>query len=154
MSALVRYFEASEDIQGFLAQSNDKLSEIVEKEIGDVVIHFIFVDSEIISEMNKTYRGKEGPTDVLTFVYGDSRDIEEEEQEAQEATSPYAEGYICLDVVRKNAEEFRNSFEKELLTVLVHSILHMAGYDHEYDTTNAAEMFQKQDAYLKDLINE
>ncbi|MDM7321662.1 MAG: rRNA maturation RNAse YbeY, partial [Fervidobacterium sp.] len=34
------------------------------------------------------------------------------------------------------------------------SILHMAGYDHEYDTTNAEEMFQKQEMYLKNLFAE
>jgi probable rRNA maturation factor len=156
LEELLRFFEVPEEVEKILSPYKKKLSEIIEKEIGRVLIHFIFVDTETISEMNMDYRGKEGPTDVLTFVYGNSHEKVENpgEKEFETTTEPYAEGYICLDIVKKNAEEYGNTFEQELLTVVVHSILHMAGYDHEYDTTNAEEMFQKQEMYLKNLFAE
>ncbi len=155
LEELVRFFEVPEEVEEIISSYKEKLSEIVEKEIGKVYIHFVFVDTETISEMNMDYRGKEGPTDVLTFVYGNSNKEVESlgEKEFENTTEPYAEGYICLDIVKKNAEEYNNTFEKELLTVVVHSILHMAGYDHEYDTTNAEEMFKKQEMYLKNLLS-
>ncbi|AFG35203.1 metalloprotein, YbeY/UPF0054 family [Fervidobacterium pennivorans DSM 9078] len=156
MEELLRFFEVPEEVEKILSPYKKKLSEIIEKEIGRVLIHFIFVDTETIAEMNRDYRGKEGPTDVLTFVYGNSHEEVENlgEKAFENTTEPYAEGYICLDIVKKNAEEYNNTFEKELLTVVVHSILHMAGYDHEYDATNAEEMFQKQEMYLRKLLSE
>jgi probable rRNA maturation factor len=156
MDTLISFFEIPEEAEKILKPYEKKLSEIVEKEIGRVSIHFIFVDTETIAEMNRDYRGKEGPTDVLTFVYGNSHEEVENlgEKAFENTTEPYAEGYICLDIVKKNAEEYNNTFEKELLTVVVHSILHMAGYDHEYDATNAEEMFQKQEMYLRKLLSE
>ncbi|WP_448374951.1 rRNA maturation RNase YbeY [Fervidobacterium sp.] len=167
MAATIVFFDVPDELIKLIDNYLNELTKIVEDEIADVKIHFIFVDSQTMAQMNQQYRGKEGPTDVLTFVYEDSYenddldelDVEETQglgkiKESELAEEPYAEGYICLDVVKKNAEELNNTFEKELLTVFVHSILHMAGYDHEYDTTNAQEMFAKQKMYVEKLTNE
>ncbi len=113
------------------------VSNILEVYIGNVNVNFIFVSKHEITQMNEEYRKKEGPTDVLTFVYDE--DI-------------YAESYICLDVVKENAQEFGNTFEKELAEVIIHSTLHMIGYDHEYDKTKADEMFKLQAEYLKNFL--
>ena len=102
----------------------------------DVNVSLIFVDKDEMTKLNHEYRKMNGPTDVLTFVYGDD-DL-------------FAEIFVCEDIVRENAEKFSNTFEKELLTVLIHAALHVAGYDHEYDKTNAELMFKKQDEYLKE----
>lgn len=102
----------------------------------DVNVSLIFVDKDEMTKLNHEYRKMNGPTDVLTFVYSDD-DL-------------FAEIFVCEDVVRENAEKFSNTFEKELLTVLIHAALHVAGYDHEYDKTNAELMFKKQDEYLKE----
>ncbi|MGQ9855137.1 MAG: rRNA maturation RNase YbeY [Fervidobacterium sp.] len=160
MGAILDFFDYPKDLDHFLNSIRQKLCSIVEAEIGEVKINFIFIDVESMSAMNKEYRHKEGPTDVLTFVYSESEfegEIEifesNEEHQLESQEEPYAEGYICLDVVKSNAEEFGNTFEKELITVLVHSVLHMAGYDHEYDTSNAEEMFNKQAEYLKEFEN-
>jgi len=163
MATKIAFFDVPDDIRLLLETYYSRLTEIAQREMGDVRIHFIFIDTETMSQMNQVYRGKEGPTDVLTFVYKDDTENEEFVTEEDEenisdgmevAEEPYAEGYICLDVVKKNAEEFKNTFERELITVLVHSLLHMSGYDHEYDKTNAEEMFAKQDMYVKQLFNE
>ncbi|ACJ75854.1 hypothetical protein H17ap60334_03985 [Thermosipho africanus H17ap60334] len=112
------------------------MDEILKTEIGkDVNVNLVFIDKGEIERLNNQYRNINAPTDVLTFVYGDD-DL-------------YAEIFVCEDVIKENAEKFYNTFEKELLTVLIHAALHVAGYDHEYDTTNAKEMFQKQEEYLK-----
>jgi len=133
-----------------LEKFKDKLNEIVITEIGNVVVQFVFVTKNEISQMNANFRGKEGPTDVLTFVYG--AEPSEVGSDFGEELEPYAESYICATVVEENAREFGNSPEQEMITVLVHSILHMAGYDHEYGDVKAQEMFEKQEKYVLRLL--
>lgn len=168
---MVEFINVPAEIEKFLNTIKPLLEEIVEKEIGSVKVEFIFIDSEEMTKMNNRYRSKEGPTDVLTFIYGSSTEetIQEEinqigEKEPNEISNevgnevseefyiePYAEGYLCIDAIKENAHRFENTFQKELLTVLVHSILHMSGYDHEYNTKNAKEMFKKQDMYVTSI---
>lgn len=143
---MIEFVNTPNEIEKFLNDVKVFLEEIVEKEIGNVNVQFVFIDSDEMSKMNEDYRSKSGPTDVLTFVYGDQNNEEFQEENLIE---PYAEGYLCIDVIKENAQQFENVFQKELLTVLVHSILHMAGFDHEYSTENAEEMFKKQDMYVK-----
>ena len=151
---MVTFENVPSKFENALSTFKPHLESIVSQEIGNVNINFVFLDATTMTELNEEYRKKEGPTDVLTFVYGGSNeDFEEVSDEisklSEEYTSePYAEGYLCIDVIEDNAKDFKNSVEKELLTVLVHSILHMAGYDHEYKDDNAEEMFKKQDDYV------
>lgn len=133
-----------------LEKVKDKLNEIVITEIGNVVVQFVFVTKDEISQMNANFRGKEGPTDVLTFVYG--AEPSEFGSNFEEESEPYAESYICTAVVEENAHKFGNSPEQEMITVLLHSILHMAGYDHEYGDVKAQEMFEKQEKYVLQLL--
>ncbi|MBO8160393.1 MAG: rRNA maturation RNase YbeY [Thermosipho sp. (in: Bacteria)] len=115
------------------------MDEVIKNELSkDVNVGLIVVDKDEMAKLNYEYRKMKGPTDVLTFVYGDE-DL-------------YAEVFICEDVIRDNAIKYSNTFEKELLTVLIHAALHVSGYDHEYDTTKAEEMFKKQDEYLKKYL--
>ena len=83
------------------------------------------VSPEEIKFLNKEYRGNDSVTDVLSFPqYYDLSDIENEEE-------------ICLgdvvindEAVRSQAEEYGHSYERELIYLFVHSILHLLGYDH------------------------
>ncbi|MDK2885594.1 MAG: putative rRNA maturation factor [Thermosipho sp. (in: thermotogales)] len=112
------------------------MDEILKNELKkEVNVGLVFVDRDEIAKLNYEYRKIKEPTDVLTFVYGDD-DL-------------YAEIFVCEDIVKENAEKFSNTFENELLTVLIHAVLHVSGYDHEYDKTNAELMFKKQEEYLK-----
>uniref|UniRef100_A0A7C5YE73 Endoribonuclease YbeY n=1 Tax=Fervidobacterium nodosum TaxID=2424 RepID=A0A7C5YE73_9BACT len=150
---MIEFCDFPESVEGFLKKVKEDLEKIASNEIGDVDIEFAFVDPDTIAKMNTEYRSKEGPTDVLTFVYGYDETEEEIENEVMNTEEPYAEGYLCVDVIKENSEKFNVPFEKELLTVLVHSILHMAGYDHEYSTENAEEMFNKQNKYVEEIWN-
>ncbi|MGC8820150.1 MAG: rRNA maturation RNase YbeY [Fervidobacterium sp.] len=160
---MIYFNEVPSSVEKFLERIKDKLEIIVEKEIGNVDISFVFIDPQLMSEMNMRFRKKEGPTDVLTFIYGDEEFTEFEQStsdmaegldelnQAKENLTIYSEGYLCLEKIKENSEAFENPFEKELLTVLVHSILHMAGYDHEYNSQNAQEMFRKQSEYVEKI---
>jgi len=119
----------------FLEIMDEVLKNELKKEVN---VGLVFVDKDEIAKLNYKYRKIKGPTDVLTFVYGDD-DL-------------YAEIFVCEEIVRENAEKFSNTFYDELLTVLIHAALHVAGYDHEYDESKAELMFKKQDEYLKKYL--
>jgi probable rRNA maturation factor len=123
-----------------LENLKEKLEEIVKKEIGDVHVNVILVSEDEIKELNQQFRSHDQPTDVLTFLL-----MEED---------VYGEIYVCPMIVEENAKEFSNTFEKELLEVVIHGILHLAGYDHEFEDRKSKEMFEKQKKYVEEVWGE
>ena len=88
-----------------------------------------FVDLEEIHELNKIHRGVDSPTDVLSFPQFE--DVCEEAPEEGEIC--LGDVVICRDKAAQQAEEFGHSFEREILYLFVHSVLHLLGYDHMED---------------------
>ena len=89
-------------------------------------ISVTFVDMEEIHELNKLHRGVDKPTDVLSFPQFE--DICEEAPEEGEIC--LGDVVICRDKAAEQAVEFGHSFEREILYLFVHSVLHLLGYDH------------------------
>ncbi len=104
---------------------------------GDVSV--VFVKRDKIEELNRNFRKGDGPTDVLTFLYNDEDLL--------------GEIIVCPEIVEKNAKDFGLSFEEELILTLVHSALHLCGYDHEFSQENADIMMEKQKQYFEELRN-
>ncbi|MEC2182188.1 rRNA maturation RNase YbeY [Bacillus spizizenii] len=105
------------------------------------------VTNEDIQQINKDYRGKDTPTDVISFA------LEEEgegEVEIVGAEMPPVLGDIIIsaDRTREQAEEYNHSFKRELGFLAVHGFLHLLGYDH-MTKEEEKEMFTKQ----KDLLD-
>ena len=99
-------------------------------------VSIAFVSPAEIHELNKQYRKKDKPTDVLSF------------EKVSDFKEEFSEVIICPSVVRENAKESKLSFKKELAKDLIHGILHNFGYDHEVSEAEAEKMFAKQDYYL------
>ena len=89
-------------------------------------ISVTFVNMEEIHELNKLHRGVDKPTDVLSFPQFE--DVCEEAPEEGEIC--LGDVVICREKAAKQAEEFGHSFEREILYLFVHSVLHLLGYDH------------------------
>lgn len=104
-------------------------------------------------KLNKKYRGKNRVTDTLSFP---SRELEKEKPFSRELRK--AEGLgevvICPREVKKNARRENSVFEKELVKCLIHSILHLLGYDHEKGEREAEKMREKEAAYLKNFYSQ
>jgi probable rRNA maturation factor len=117
--------------EGFLK----KVAKIVLKEenTGSADLSVAFVEEREIKKLNKKYRKKNKPTDVLSFA--GSRELKE----------GLGEVVICLEQVKKS----KNDFKKELTLVLIHGILHLLGYDHDKSEKAARIMEQKQEKYFK-----
>jgi len=101
-------------------------------------VNLLFCTSSSIQELNKTYRGQDKPTDILSFGY-DSPD------------EPLGDLALCLEVAQAQATSFGLPVAEELLRLLAHGLVHLLGYDHQSDEEEA-EMLQKECTLLK-VIN-
>ena len=109
-------------------------------------ISVTFVDLDEIHELNKQYRGVDSPTDVLSFPQFD--DLEEELPEVGEIC--LGDVVICEEKAREQAEEFGHSFERELVYLFTHSVLHLLGYDHMEDDEKKA-MRAREEEIMKQI---
>ena len=88
-------------------------------------VDLLFVDNEAIREMNREYRDKDSATDVLSFpMYEADEEIDEEEEIL------FGDIVISLERAQEQCQEYGHSLEREVMYLLVHGLLHLAGYDH------------------------
>ncbi|HXZ20343.1 MAG TPA: rRNA maturation RNase YbeY [Candidatus Acidoferrales bacterium] len=97
----------------------------------------LVTDAEI-ARLNHTYRGKTGPTDVLSFPTDGSRVTMAAHLDTvppQRAGSGFHLGDIAISpaAARRNARSFGRDVHQELRVLILHGVLHLAGYDHETD---------------------
>ena len=96
----------------------------------DVVsISVTFVGPEEIQELNRDYRGKDAVTDVLSFPQFD--DVEDAAEDLEDQELCLGDVVICTERALEQAADFGHSPERELVYLLVHSVFHLLGYDHE-----------------------
>ena len=93
------------------------------------------VDLAESHELNMQYRGKDKPTNVLSFP----SDIPEEILDMLDA-QPLGDLVICIPVVLQEAQEQQKSPINHFTHLLVHGVLHLLGYDHELGEVEAEEM--------------
>lgn len=111
---------------------------ILKGENKQIDLSVAFIPPEEIKKVNKKYRNKNKPTDVLAF-------------EPISKISNLAEIVICIEVVKENAKKFNNTFKKELVKVFIHGVLHVLGYDHEKSEKEALKMEEKEKFYLSKI---
>lgn len=88
-------------------------------------ISVLFCGDDFMQELNKTYRGIDRPTDVLSFENGEEY---EDENGLWLCAGDIA---VSLDMLPKNAAYFETDMNTELKRLLIHGILHLNGMDHE-----------------------
>jgi len=115
---------------------------------GGTELSVTFVTNDKIQEINREYRDKDRPTDVISFAM---EEMGEGEIELIGAGLPRVLGDIIISTERtkEQAEEYGHSFERELGFLAVHGFLHLLGYDHENEE-DEKEMFSLQ----KDILDE
>lgn len=106
-----------------------------------------FVDNEEIHALNRSFRDKDRPTDVLSFPLFEA----DEPFEVDPAIGAVALGDIVISAERaqEQAEEYGHSFERECAFLVVHSVLHLLGYDHETSEEDEKDMFFRQEEIMK-----
>jgi len=98
-----------------------------------IELSIALVDIDEMTELNARYRGKQGPTDVLSFPCDDPCAVVAEGE-------PVALGDVVIapSVAEEQAAELGHTVEVELNLLLVHGVLHLLGYDHESDEDASA----------------
>lgn len=89
-------------------------------------LSILLADDKQLRQLNKQFRGKNKPTDVLSFPA------------PEEFVDLAGDLAISLDTAQKQAASFNHTLDQELRVLLLHGILHLAGYDHETDTGEMA----------------
>ena len=100
-------------------------------------VHCVLADDAEIGDLNRRFRGKAGPTDVLAFPY-------------DPATTDGVVGdiYVSLDRAREQARERGEPIGREVWRLFVHGALHLAGRDHDSDEADR-EMRVRQEEWVE-----
>ncbi|MGL5478371.1 MAG: rRNA maturation RNase YbeY [Clostridium sp.] len=103
-------------------------------------ISVLLVDNEEIREINNQTRNIDRATDVLSFPMLDFEDkkVYKEVYKDEKFDDSYFDGedlvlgdmVLSLERAKEQSEEFNHSFEREVFYLIVHSVLHLLGYDH------------------------
>ncbi len=124
----------------FLAAEKEGVSEGTE-------VSVTFVDNERIKEINREYRDKDQPTDVISFAM---EEMGEGEIAIIGEDIPKVLGDIIISIPRakEQAEDYGHSFARELGFLAVHGFLHLLGYDH-MTKEDEEKMFSRQKEILE-----
>jgi probable rRNA maturation factor len=109
-----------------------------------IEVSVVLADDDYIHELNRQYRGKDCPTDVLSFALNEG---EEPEIIDGPEESLLGDIIISLETATRQAAEFGHSLERELAFLTVHGMLHLLGYDHEI-AQEQCEMRQEEEHIL------
>lgn len=141
------------DETGKLSEEELKLVESIlryaseqEKVKNDAEVSVTFVSNKEIQEINKEYRGKDQPTDVISFAM---EELGDGEIPVMGIDLPRVLGdiIISLDRAKEQAEDYGHSLQREIGFLTVHGFLHLLGYDHENEN-DEKKMFSRQNDIL------
>ena len=111
--------------------------------IADKKISVILTGDDAIHAINKRYRGKDRPTDVISFAYGESP-----APIGHKGQGAFGDVFISLDRCRAQSLEYSVGFREELARLVVHGLCHLAGYDHERGGKKAAAMRRREEEMI------
>ena len=101
-----------------------------------------FVGETRMRNLNRRYRRREYPTDVLAFPMGST---------GEQTEVFLGDVVICMPIAIAQASRFGNTADQEILRLLIHGTLHLLGYDHEQSKREATRMQQKERAIFQNL---
>ncbi|MDO5096018.1 MAG: rRNA maturation RNase YbeY [Peptostreptococcaceae bacterium] len=142
------------DLSEEILQAVQKVGEYIleyENMEGDFEISLTFVDDEEIQNLNREYRQKDVPTDVLSFPMLEIEDFDNLEDLAQFGPILLGDIIISMPTAKNQAKEYGHSIKREIAFLICHSILHLLGYDH-IDEDERKEM-EKMQSDIMNAVN-
>jgi probable rRNA maturation factor len=100
------------------------------------------VDKTESAALNETFRGKKGPTNILSFHYDDI---------ALPSTNTLGDLACCAEIIESEATQQHKTIQAHWQHMLVHGILHLLGYDHEQPTE--AEIMEQLEIHILQQLN-
>ena len=127
----VKAYDNALKITNFLFAQDEVMKDscLAGEEYEQVFFDIVFMNNEEIHTVNKEYRKKDAPTDVITFaMFADSP---QEERYIFDGEVHLGEIMVSLDKIEEQAKENNVSFEEELHYIIAHGVLHLLGFDHQ-----------------------
>ena len=144
MNNIEIFVQVDEDIEELDTVKKVLESAIKKEKLENVSFNLIIVDNKYIHELNKTYRGIDRETDVITFALEDEDSLVIPDDERI-----LGDIYISIDKAKSQAEEYGHSLLRELSFLAVHGFYHLLGYDH-MTKEDEEVMFKKQEEVLEE----
>ena len=119
-----------------ISHSLAKAAEILERDFSSTEVSVVLSNDEQVQILNKTFRHKDSPTNVLSF--------------SSEMDGELGDIILAYETVMREATEEEISFVNHTLHLIIHGFLHLLGYDHE-DESDAYKMEQMEIQILKSL---
>ena len=110
--------------------------------LSDVELSILLCDDAFIHPLNRDYRGKDKPTDVLSFAMREEGDPND---------PVLGDVIISIERAQEQASERGHAIGVELALLLVHGILHLLGYDHEHD--EEAQMMEEKEKEILSMLD-
>lgn len=135
--------------KAFFKKYLDKLYKVMKKDIDkklfkrDGQLDLVLVGDKKIHVMNKEYRKKDRPTDVISFAY-----LEVTHYELEPGDIIVGDIFISVDTAKRQAKEHGHDLKKEMAILFVHGLLHCMGYDHKTDKEEA-----EMEGWAKKVLN-
>lgn len=114
-------------------------------ELAEAELSILLCDDATIHPLNRDYRGKDKPTDVLSFA-------QREGEFAFVDDNLLGDVIVSMDTTIRQAKERNHSTQTELRVLLVHGILHLLGYDHIED--DEAEIMEAKEREILSVITQ
>ena len=101
----------------------------------DAGVTIAFVSDRTMRTLNRRWRGKRGPTDVLSFPAG-------QDEFEKRAGATLGDVVVSVEQAQRQAREHELTLDDEVAQLILHGLLHLCGYDHETDNgeMNALEL--------------
>ena len=109
-------------------------------------ISLVFMDDAGICELNRDYRDKDMPTDVLSFPLTEGLELA-----APQGRCMLGDIVISTERAKAQADAIGHSYEREIIFLFVHGLLHLLGYDHELGQEEEEAMFTRQKEIMASL---
>jgi probable rRNA maturation factor len=100
-------------------------------------VHCVLTGDAEVADLNRRFRGKSGPTDVLAFPY-----------DPESTGWNHGDVYVSLDRAREQAADREEAVGREVWRLFVHGALHLAGWDHDTDEAERA-MSARQEEWVE-----
>jgi len=107
----------------------------------DIEVSVLLTDDSTIHDLNRTYRGVDRPTDVLSFA-------QREGEDASEDRGVLGDVVISIERARLQAGDYGHSLDREVGFLAVHGTLHLLGWDHEDPAEEQAMMNKTEEILL------
>ncbi len=118
---------------------------------GNRSVSLRLVDDAEMTSLNESYRGKHGPTNVLSFVADHHLLASQNDPESLQIKEFLGDVVICSEQVQRESEQQNKPLENHWAHLFIHGVLHLLGYDHE-QAKDAAEM-ESLETELLSLLN-